>query len=135
MVLSTMSCGKEFQLLTTLREKKNFLESSLQCLLYSFRLCPLVCWLDSVSWKKVSLSTFSFPDRILYVSMRSPLILRLFSVVSPKMCSLSRYFLPFIPFTQFVALFCTFSSTSSSLEKCGFQLCTQYSRWGLMNVL
>ena len=42
--------------------------------------------------KKVLLSTFSFPDRILNVSMRSPLILRLFNVVSPKMCSLSKYF-------------------------------------------
>jgi len=41
-------------------ERRNFLESSLQCLLYSFRLCPLVCWLDSASWKKVLLSTFLF---------------------------------------------------------------------------
>ena len=56
---STMCCGKEFQLLTTLWEKKNFLESSLQCLLYSFRLCPLVCWPDSASWKKVLLMFWS----------------------------------------------------------------------------
>jgi len=79
---SITCCGKEFQLLTTLWEKKNFLASSLQCLLYNFRLWPLVCRLESANWKKVSLSTLSFPDKILKVSIRSPLILRLFSVVT-----------------------------------------------------
>jgi len=102
--------------------KKNFLASSLQCLLYNFRLWPLVCRLESANWKKVSLSTFSFPDKILKVSIRSPLILRLFNVVSPKIYSRSGYFLPFIAFTHFLALFWTFSSTSSSLRKCGFDL-------------
>jgi len=103
--------------------------------LYNFRLWPLVCRLESANYKKILLSTFSFQDIILNVSVRSPLILHLFSVVSPKMWSLSKYFLLFIPSTHFVALFWTLSSTSSFLRKCGFQLCAQYSKWGLMNDL
>jgi len=73
----TMYSGKEFQLLTTLWEKQNFLVSRLQYLMYSFRLWPLKYRSESVKWKNVSLLTFSFSDRILYVSSRSPLILHL----------------------------------------------------------
>ena len=45
----------------------------------------------SLSSKNCPMSTFSIPVSILKVSIRSPLILLLSSVVSPSLCNLDSY--------------------------------------------
>jgi len=81
----------------------------------------------SDSSKILLLATFSFPDSILYISIRSLLFLRVSNVVSPRRFSLSPDSNPFSPGTISVAAPCTCSRHRTSTAWWG-TMTTQYSK-------
>jgi len=87
----TTFSGRLFHCGTTRWLKKNFLTFNLDLLTEIFILCPLRLCALSDSSKNLLFSMFSFPVSILYVSVRSPLFLRLSSMVSPRRFSLSPF--------------------------------------------
>ena len=117
-VASTASCGRLFQLVTTRMLKKCCLTVDRLLGTNNFRLWPRVLYLDTCNLKKSSLFKFSLPDKILYVSIRSPRSLHFSSVVSPSFFSLSSYGNFFRLSTSLVARRWILSKQSISLQRC-----------------
>ena len=89
---------------TPLYAREYFLTSKLHVSLNNFKECPLVlCTLLNV--KNLSTAILSIPFSILNVSIKSPLILLVSSVVKFKATNRSSYGLSFNAGTNLVALF------------------------------
>jgi len=87
-VESTTCCGRLFQSLTTRLLKQNFLTSSLDRCLQTFILCVRRPCSFLINWKNWMLLILFFPLSILYVSIKSPLVLLLCKVVRPSLFTL-----------------------------------------------
>ena len=101
-----ISSSEIFHSFTTLFMKENLATSNVTLFLFNFNEWPRR--LDCDRSKNTSWSIFSYPLKILKTSIKSPLYLRVSSVVKPSIFNLSSYPISDKPEINFVALFVPF---------------------------